>query len=223
MRGARHARRRLGTAAKAAAVALAVAGAGVAAAAALGLISGTHPAAGATTGSPSAGTVPGPPGGAASAAATPDPASVVHPVSVSIPAIKVDATLQFLGLSAAGTLNPPTDLTQAGWYTGSVVPGQPGPAVLAGHVDSYTGPAVFFNLRYLTPGDPITVDLSDGTRVGFIVTAVDRYPKDDFPTGSVYGARPDPELRLITCGGSFAAGHYLDNIVVYARLAGPTV
>jgi sortase (surface protein transpeptidase) len=206
---------------KASMAALGVAGLGVAGVAALGLASGTK--------SPSGPPVAvGGPGTTISASVAPtvpsdtgpsDTAAAVHPVSVSIPAIKVDTTLQALDLSSTGALNPPTNLTQAGWYTGSSVPGQPGPSVIAGHVDSYKGPAVFFDLRYLAPGDAITVKLSDGTSVVFMVTDVDQYPKDDFPTASVYGPRPDPELRLITCGGSFTAGHYLDNVVVYATLA----
>lgn len=155
--------------------------------------------------------------------ASTDPASAnpaaASPVSIDIPAINLHATLQTLGLDASGELQPPTNLTQAGWYTGSPVPGQAGPSVIAGHVDSYQGPAVFFNLKSLNPGDRITVGLSSGRSVTFQVMLVQRYPKDQFPTQDVYGPRPDPELRLITCGGGFANGHYLDNIVVYATLA----
>ena len=156
-----------------------------------------------------------------SASGTPgQTAAAVYPVSVSIPSIKVQTTLQFLTLTSAGVLNPPTDLTQAGWYSGSSVPGQPGPSVLAGHVDSVSGPAVFYRLGLLKVGDTVTVTLSDQSTVQFAVTYVDSYPKDDFPTQSVYGPVPDPELRLITCGGSFANGHYLNNVVVYATLIG---
>jgi len=157
------------------------------------------------------------PSSSPSAASSPT-AQAVRPVSIQIPAISVHTTLQELGLDASGELAPPTNLTQAGWYTGSPVPGQNGPSVIAGHVDSYTGPAVFFQLKSLKPGDTITVGLSSGTKVVFRVTLVQRYPKNEFPTADVYGARPDPELRLITCGGSFASGHYLDNVVVYAAL-----
>jgi sortase family protein len=77
---------------------------------------------------------------------------------------------------------------------------------------------VFFELKQLKPGDTVTVGLSSGQHVDFSVMLVQQYQKDAFPTADVYGARPDPELRLITCGGDFAAGHYLDNIVVYANL-----
>lgn len=158
-------------------------------------------------------------GASGGAGGTTDAATAIgRPVSIDIPAINVHTTLQQLGLDSAGELVPPTNLTQAGWYTGSPVPGQNGPSVIAGHVDSFQGPAVFFELKLLKPGDTVTVNLSSGQHVVFSVMLVQQYPKDEFPTADVYGARPDPELRLITCGGGFAAGHYLDNIVVYANL-----
>ena len=143
------------------------------------------------------------------------------PASLSIPAIDVHTTLQMLGLNASGALNPPTNTTQAGWYTGSSVPGQPGPTVLAGHVDTYQGPAIFYRLDDLSAGDTVAVTLSNGKTVTYVVTEVQLYAKDDFPTTEVYGARPDPELRLITCGGSFdyEKRSYRDNVVVYAALA----
>jgi LPXTG-site transpeptidase (sortase) family protein len=166
--------------------------------------------------------------GHTSAPAVPDPNAApnassstasAHPVSVAIPAIHVSTTLQDLGLMADGVLSPPTNFTQAGWYTGSPVPGSPGPSVIAGHVDSTSGPAVFFALRELKAGDAVSVGLSDGSTVTFKVVTVQSYAKDAFPTAMVYGARPDPELRLITCGGAFTGGHYVDDVVVYATLA----
>jgi len=163
-------------------------------------------------------TPPAPPGPPPSAATPPAPPL---PISLDIPAIRVHTTLQRLGLGADGALQPPTNLTQAGWYTGSPVPGANGPAVIAGHVDSTTGPAVFFDLGSLSPGDTVAVGLSSGQSVAFRVTEVQHYPKNEFPTAAVYGPRPDPELRLITCGGGFAAGHYLDNVVVYAAEQAP--
>jgi len=158
------------------------------------------------------------------AAATAPATQQAVPASLSIPAIDLHTTLQLLGLNASGELNPPTDTTQAGWYTGSSLPGQPGPTVLAGHVDTYKGPAVFYRLDDLGPGDTVSVTLSNGQSVEYVVTEVQLYPKDDFPTSEVYGARPDPELRLITCGGSFdyEKRSYRDNVVVYATLASNT-
>jgi sortase (surface protein transpeptidase) len=106
----------------------------------------------------------------------------------------------------------------AGWFTGSPRPGAIGSSVIAGHVDSYQGPGIFFRLRLLRPGAAVYVRQADGSVAVFAVTAVHLYRKARFPTESVYGPVPDPELRLITCGGIFdrAAGSYLSNVVVDA-------
>ena len=123
-----------------------------------------------------------------------------------------------LGLTAGGALQVPSMTSVAGWYTGSPRPGAIGSAIIVGHIDSLTGPAVFYRLSELRRGDDAYVKRADGTTVEFRVTSVQTYLKDDFPTQTVYGPTPDAELRLITCGGAFdpATGHYLSNIVVYA-------
>jgi sortase (surface protein transpeptidase) len=97
-----------------------------------------------------------------------------------------------------------------------------GSAIIAGHVDSRTGPGIFFWLRTLHRGNRIYVGRADGTMAVFTVTRVRKVAKNHFPTAAVYGAVPDSELRLITCGGAFdqSKGSYLSNVVVFARLAG---
>jgi sortase (surface protein transpeptidase) len=169
----------------------------------------------AAAGAPPAATVPAP----VVAEAGTDETSAA-PVHVHVPAIGVDSELLRLGTDASGALVPPDDFARAGWFAGSTVPGDVGPAVVAGHVDSVDGPAVFFRLRDLAPGDEVLVDRADGTTARFTVTGVGRYPKDDFPTEAVYGPTPRAELRLITCGGDFdrSARSYEDNVVVFARL-----
>jgi sortase (surface protein transpeptidase) len=156
---------------------------------------------------------------------TPLPAEVAPmPTGLSIPAIGVDEpTLVPLGRNPDGSMEVPADFARAGWFTGGPTPGTPGPAVIAGHVDSRAGPAVFFRLRQLTAGDVVTVRLSNGKRARFVVDGVDLYPKDDFPTEAVFGAVPGTALRLITCGGSFdrIARSYRSNVVVYASRQGP--
>ena len=146
------------------------------------------------------------------------PVPVARPVSLIIPVIGVKAQLTELGLTASGALQVPATTTVAGWYTGSPRPGAIGPAVIEGHVDSLTGPGVFYRLSELQPGDRIYVRRADGTTVEFRVTAAKTYLKSYFPTAAVYGPTPDPELRLITCGGTFdyATGHYLSNSIIYA-------
>jgi Sortase domain len=143
---------------------------------------------------------------------------VTRPVYLSIPAIGVHTRLVRLGLTTQGTLQVPSSTSVAGWYTGSPRPGQVGSAIIAGHIDSYLGPGVFFRLRLLRPGDRVYVRHANGTLAVFRVYAEHMYAKDRFPTQKVYGPAPDPELRLITCGGMFdaAIGSYLSNVVVYA-------
>lgn len=180
-------------------------------------------AAGSSTSSAAPSTAPAPP--LSVTPATPAAAPVADPVAVSIPAIDVSSDLIDLGLNDDGTVEVPplSDVSQAGWYSGSPRPGAPGPALLLGHVDSAEqGPGVFFDLGALTPGDEVDVTRADQTVAAFTVQRVARYPKTDFPTLEVYGNTSGPELRLITCGGAFDSSvrSYEDNIVVFATLTG---
>jgi LPXTG-site transpeptidase (sortase) family protein len=163
-------------------------------------------------------TLPAPTGPIVAPPQSAAPEPVARPVSLTIPLIGVQTPLITLGLTAGGELQVPSSTAVAGWYTGSPRPGAIGPSVIVGHIDSVTGPGVFFRLSQLRRGDEVYVRRADGTLVEFRVTSVQTYLKDHFPTEAVYGAVPDPELRLITCGGAFdaATGHYLSNVVVYA-------
>jgi len=145
------------------------------------------------------------------------------PVSVDIPAIGVHSQLLRLGVNADGTVQVPSLTTSAGeaaWLKYSATPGQIGASVIEGHVDSYHGPAVFYRLGALHPGDTIDVTLADGVTGVFRVTGVREYLKDKFPAEAIYGDANFAALRLITCGGSFdyATGHYLSSTVVFASL-----
>ena len=147
-----------------------------------------------------------------------DPLAALPPPSeVRIPRIAIRSTLVGLDLDSAGELEAPADYAKAGWYEQGTLPGEPGPAVIAGHVDSHKGPAVFYRLRELRPGDTVEVRRGDEW-LPFRVVATGHYPKNKFPTATVYGATPGPELRLITCGGDFdrSKRSYRDNVVVYA-------
>jgi sortase (surface protein transpeptidase) len=145
---------------------------------------------------------------------------VAKPVSLVIPAIDVSTSLVHLGLTPSGDLQVPASTAVAGWYTGSARPGAIGAAVIAGHIDSVSGPGVFFRLRLLRPGNKVYIKRTDGSLAVFQVTAVHSYLKARFPSEAVYGPEPDAQLRLITCGGTFdfATGHYLSNVIVYASL-----
>lgn len=145
------------------------------------------------------------------------------PVAVEIPAIGVHSQLLRLGLNADGSIAVPSltaDASEAAWFKYSATPGQIGASVIEGHVDSYLGPAVFFRLGALRPGDHIDVTLADGVTAIFRVTGVREYAKDKFPAKAIYAASNYAALRLITCGGAFdyATRHYLSSTVVFASL-----
>jgi sortase (surface protein transpeptidase) len=145
------------------------------------------------------------------------------PVSVDIPAIGVHSQLLRLGVNADGTVQVPpltTGADEAAWLRYSATPGQIGASVIEGHVDSYHGPAVFYRLGALHPGDTIDVTLADGETGIFRVTGVREYLKDKFPANVIYSDTNYAALRLITCGGAFdyATGHYLNSTVVFASL-----
>jgi sortase (surface protein transpeptidase) len=165
--------------------------------------------------------IAGPPAVAAPARAAPVETQVAEPARVRIPAIGVDAAVVPLAVDGQGVLPPPPTNVDTGWWRAGPEPGETGPAVIVGHVDGREGPAVFFRLRQLAPGDQIAVDRVDGSTAVFTVERVKRHAKDAFPTEAVYGHTPDARLRLVTCGGEFdrSTRHYVDNVVVFAVLA----
>jgi len=152
-------------------------------------------------------------------------APTVRPAPTSghivIPAIGVDARLIPLGRASDGTLEVPKDWGVAGWFAGGPFPGEPGPAVVVGHVDSTSGPAVFYRLRELRRGDVIVVSAEGRGRSRFWIVSSEWFAKSAFPTRRVYGPVAGPALRLVTCGGAFdrSTGHYVDNLVVFAAPA----
>ncbi|GAB2843056.1 class F sortase [Streptomyces deserti] len=145
------------------------------------------------------------------------------PDRIRIPAIRVNAPLTGLGLTATGSLDvPPADRKNlAGWYEAGTTPGETGTAIVAGHVDNADGPAVFYALGALKKGSTVEVDRRDGSVAVFTVDAVEVYDAKDFPDEKVYGAARRPELRVITCGGGYSrATGYQGNVVVFAHLTG---
>jgi hypothetical protein len=143
---------------------------------------------------------------------------VAAPVRLRIPALHVTGAVQRLGVQPDGAIAVPDRTDVAGWYANGPRPGQPGPAVVLGHVDSTAGPGIFFDLYRVRAGTAIEVDRADGSTVTFRVTRVERVPKVRFPTDLVYAPTLDPTLRLVTCGGSFdpARGSYRDNVIAFA-------
>jgi sortase (surface protein transpeptidase) len=144
-----------------------------------------------------------------------------QPVRLVIPKIGVNAPSINLNLKADGTLETPNSPTQVGWYRNSPTPGEMGPAIITAHVDYINyGPAVFWDLGKLTPGDTFEVMRVDGSTAKFKVDAVKQYEQDNFPTNEVYGNTNYAAIRLITCSGSWNAQthHYSDNTVVFGSL-----
>jgi hypothetical protein len=143
---------------------------------------------------------------------------VAVPVRLRVPSLGIDTGLQRLGLAADGTIAAPTRWDVAGWYDKGPRPGQPGPAVIVGHVDSRTGPAVFFRLAQASPGAAVLVDRADGSSVHFRVAGRQQVAKSAFPADLVYSPQLATVLRLVTCGGAFdpVTRHYRDNIIVTA-------
>lgn len=144
------------------------------------------------------------------------------PTRLRIPQIHVDAPFSGLTLDSAGALNapPPNDRNLVGWYQDGAAPGEIGTSVVAGHVDTKTGPAVFLLLSTLQPGNTVDITRADRTVATFSVDSVQAFPKDHFPDQLVYADAPDAQLRLITCGGAYDRNRqdYVENVVVFAHL-----
>jgi len=144
------------------------------------------------------------------------------PVHLSIPAIGSSSHMIPLAQNADGTIQTPSNTVETGWFTPGPGPGELGAALIVGHVDSYRGPGVFFHLRALRRGDAVNVTLANGHKLRFLVTGSKDVSKSQFPAKLVFARTTVPTLRLITCGGTFdrSTGHYLNNYIVFARLAG---
>ncbi|MGW7524209.1 class F sortase [Streptomyces sp. NPDC054783] len=144
------------------------------------------------------------------------------PTRLRIPKISVDAPFTTLSIGSSGHLEPPPagDTNLVGWYAKGASPGEKGTAVIAGHVDTATSPAVFANLDGLRRGDRFTVERADGRDAQFVVDDTETFAKDDFPSKRVYADTQRPEVRLITCAGDYDhdAKDYKDNLVVFAHL-----
>jgi hypothetical protein len=143
---------------------------------------------------------------------------VAEPVRLRIPAVGIDSPLTHLGVAPDRTIEVPKDFATAGWFAQGPRPGQPGPAVILGHVDSKAGPAVFYRLARLPVGAEVLVDRADGSTIDFWVRSTQHVEKTAFPTDLVYAPTLEPSLRLVTCGGPFdhSRSSYLDNVIVYA-------
>ncbi len=143
-------------------------------------------------------------------------------MQLSLPALDIDQRLIGLRVGADQQLDVPQSYDDIGWWSTGPVPGDPGAALMVGHLDSLDGPAVFAGLPSLTKGATVSVRRADGTQVKFAVTKVQAFPKDRFPDELVYRTEGRPSLHLVTCGGTYdSSGGYRDNVVVFADLIKP--
>ncbi|WP_308331291.1 class F sortase [Terracoccus luteus] len=149
--------------------------------------------------------------------------ALAAPVSIAISSVGITAPVGQVGLNRDGTIGVPTDPRQAAWYRLGSRPGNRGPAVIVGHLDSAVGPAAFYRLSEVRPGQTVTVTRADRSVARFTIDAVRSYRRDHFPTTTVYGPTDYAGLRLITCGGAYdhRTKSYESNTVVFARLARP--
>jgi hypothetical protein len=154
--------------------------------------------------------------------AAPMPLPPAAPVRIVIPKIAVDTPFVGLSLEPSGRLAAPDpdDRNLAGWYQDGVSPGSRGTAIVAAHVDTHSGPAAFYRLGTLRPGDTADIVRADGMVATFRIDSVEVFAKKDFPSDRVYADAPDAQLRLITCGGAYdkSAGGYQSNVVAFATL-----
>ncbi|MEU8681743.1 class F sortase [Streptomyces sp. NPDC048611] len=163
------------------------------------------------------------PGDLPPAGPPPPPLPRSAPARVAIPSLDVSAALMPLGLDERGGIEAPPaeDPGLAGWYADAPTPGENGTAVIVGHVDSRSGPAVFYGLGALEKGRAIRVTREDGRTAVFEVYGTQVFDKRKFPSRKVYGTTGRPELRVLTCGGAYTAGSgYAGNVVVFARMTG---
>ena len=178
---------------------------------------------------------------AARAAASPRASATILarsvPVEVKIPSIGVDARIMQV-YDPGGQLQAPplsgAGASEVGWWAGvpgnpqqSYSPGQAGPAVLVGHINSSAiGDLVFAHLTSLKAGQQVMVTLAGGQQVTFVMQSLQEISKAEWAGGDalarqttqkVYGPTSVPSLRLITCGGAFdsSTGHYVDNVIAY--------
>jgi hypothetical protein len=144
------------------------------------------------------------------------------PVSIRARSVRIDAPIHGIGNTPSGAIDVPTGerFNEAGWYDKGPTPGEYGPAVIVGHVDTGTGPSVFHKLSRLRPGNRVEITRADGSVAVFEVNSVKRFDRDNLPADEVFGDFSRPALRLITCGGRWVGGTtgYADNIVVFASL-----
>lgn len=144
----------------------------------------------------------------------------IHPSVISIPSIDVRADIEDVGILDNGQMGVPDDGDTVGWFHRGAKPGASGNAVMAGHVDDRSGPAIFYELDQLDLGDRVYIENISGEELVFEVTRLEVYPYDDAPIDVVFGPSSTQRLNLITCTGEFDRneGTHRERLVVFTEL-----
>ncbi|WP_157842791.1 MULTISPECIES: class F sortase [Bacillus] len=142
------------------------------------------------------------------------------PVKIQIPKLQVETSIYAAPLSKEGKMEITDNADEVAWFSNGISPGMPGSAVIAGHVDNYTGPAIFFYLKRLKQGDSIFITDEFGDRLEFIVEKVEKYPYDQAPIQLIFGPSTRRKLNLITCTGKYdrKTNVHAERLVVYSEM-----
>ncbi|GAB6930735.1 hypothetical protein JCM10914A_47180 [Paenibacillus sp. JCM 10914] len=149
-----------------------------------------------------------------------DQSVFIKPKQIWIPSVGIKAPVEPVGLLENGQMEVPVSSKVAGVFVDGILPGQKGNAILAGHVDNYTGPAVFYPLKKIKPGEPVVLSDNEGNYLVFKVVAVESYPTAEAPIERIFGDTDMEQLNLITCTGKYnrVKGEHEKRLVVYTRL-----
>jgi Sortase domain len=150
-------------------------------------------------------------------------APAAPPTRLLIPTLGIDAVVESVGVAADGSMAVPSQPDRVAWYQPGVKPGDPGNALFDGHLDWWTGPAVFWHLANLHPGDPVTVIRADGSQLTFTVDSTNSYPWNA-RTDGLLTSNGTPSISLVTCSGTWDQRRqtYLNRLVVHATVAATT-
>lgn len=142
------------------------------------------------------------------------------PKVIRIPAIAVEGYIQNVTVDRYSSIGAPSNINLAGWYTGSVKPGENGLSIIDGHVQGRYKPGIFKNLANLNAGDEFSVEFGDRSNKDFLVVSVNTYTLEQsnealFALDSTLGS----QLNLITCGGKFnkSSQTYEKRVIVVSK------
>jgi LPXTG-site transpeptidase (sortase) family protein len=137
------------------------------------------------------------------------------PSRLMIRRLGIDARIEVKGIDAHNQMEAPDKPLDAAWYRFTPQPGGGGNAVFSGHLDAQsTGPAIFWRLTQLTPGDLIEVVSPQSSELRYRVTQSSSYPVTTIPMKTVLYPGGGDQITLITCAGRYQAPAGYDHRLV---------